>query len=195
MVGITFKISIIYSKFNRHYFTTTNGKFEFDGGGVMCLTFKKTSDFDRGILYQLLVDGYSFDNRWRECFEQNWKESDDFFFENPDIADKYGFITVLDDKPIGHISWDPRNRPEYVEIGHNCIASEYKGNGYGKRQLQEVINRILQYKGLKKIIVGTNYNLVAPHNYESVGFKLLQRRKNEDAASFSGDYLDYGMLL
>jgi hypothetical protein len=45
----------------------------------------------------------------------------------------------LDGEPIGHISWDPRNLPEYVAIGYNCIASKYKGNGYGKRQLQEAI--------------------------------------------------------
>lgn len=159
------------------------------------LKFKKISEFNQGILYQLLVDAYSFDTRWKTCFEQDWKKFDDFFFDHPDIADTYGFITVLDDKPIGHISWDPRNRPEHVAIGHNCIATEYKGNGYGKKQLQEAINRIREYEGLKKIIVGTNCNLIAPHNYEGVGFKLVQERKNEDASSFSGDYLEYEMLL
>ena len=101
-----------------------------------------------------------------------------------DIADKYGFITALDGEPIGHISWDPRNLPEYVAIGHNCIATKYKGNGYGKRQLQEAIDRIRQYDGIKKIIVGTNSNLIAPHNYESVGFKLCQTRKNESDTDF-----------
>ena len=50
------------------------------------------------------------------CLEKEIKENyywyhadsyyciDDFFYDNPDIADKYGFITVLDDKPLGHIS-------------------------------------------------------------------------------------------
>lgn len=161
----------------------------------MSLTFKKISSFDRGILYQLLVDAYSFDNRWKSFFEKDWIEFDDFFFDNLDIADKYGFISVLDGEPIGHISWDPRNLPEYVAIGHNCIASKYKGNGYGKRQLQEAIDRIRQYDGLKKIIVGTNSNLIAPHNYESVGFKLCQRRKNDSDTVFSGDYLDYEIIL
>ena len=161
----------------------------------MSLTFEKISSFDRGILYRLLVDGYSFDNRWKSCFEKDWIEFDDFFFDNLDIADKYGFITVLEGEPIGHISWDPRNMPEYVTIGHNCIASKYKGHGYGKRQLQEAVDRIRQYEGLKKIIVGTNSNLIAPHNYESVGFKLYQRRVNESDTVFSGDYLDYEMIL
>ena len=161
----------------------------------MSITFEKISLFDRGILYRLLVDAYSFDDRWKACYDKEWIELDDFFFSNLGIADKYGFITVLDGEPIGHISWDPRNRPEYVVIGHNCIASKYKGNGYGKRQLQEAIDRIQQYEGLKKIIVGTNSTLTAPRNYESVGFKLCQRRKNESDTSFSGDYIDYEIIL
>jgi len=161
----------------------------------MSLTFEKISSFDRGLLYRLLVDGYSFDNRWNLSFGKDWMEFDNFFFDNLDIADKYGFITALDGEPIGHISWDPRNLPEYVAIGHNCIATKYKGNGYGKRQLQEAIDRIRQYDGIKKIIVGTNSNLIAPHNYESVGFKLCQTRKNESDTDFSGDYLDYEIIL
>lgn len=161
----------------------------------MTLTFEKISSFTRGILCGQLIDGYSFDNRWKAHCETNWIEYDDFFFNNLAIADKYGFVTVLDGVPIGHISWDPRNMPQYVQIGHNCIISKYKGNGFGKRQLQEAINRIQQYDGVKKIIVGTNSNLIAPHNYASVGFKLCQRRKNESDTSFSGDYLDYEMIL
>jgi hypothetical protein len=30
---------------------------------------------------------------------------------------------------IDHISWDPRQRPDYVEIGHNCILTKYKRKG------------------------------------------------------------------
>ena len=46
--------------------------------------------------------------------DENWKQSDAFFFDNPDIADKYGFVTCYKGEPIGFICWDPRNRPEYV---------------------------------------------------------------------------------
>ena len=63
-----------------------------------------------------------------------WKEYDDFFYSNLDsIADKYGFITVVDGVTVGHISWDPRNQPDYVAIGHNCIITDFKGRGYGKK--------------------------------------------------------------
>ena len=160
----------------------------------MCLIFRKISDFDRGILHQLLVDAYSFDSRWQKRFEPDWIEFDNFFFDNLEIADKSGFITTLNNEPIGHISWDPRNRPEYVAIGHNCIASKYKGNGYGKIQLQEAIHRILQ-DDVKKVIVTTNSRLVpAEHMYESVGFKLHQKRENKGDTAFSGEYIDMKLL-
>jgi ribosomal protein S18 acetylase RimI-like enzyme len=71
-----------------------------------------------------------------------------------------GFITTLNDEAIGFIVWDPRNIPEYVEIGHNCIASKYKGNGYGKMQLQEAVNIITQ-NDVRKIIVTTDDDLIA----------------------------------
>ena len=65
-----------------------------------------------------------------------------------------------------------------MEIGHNGIRDKYKGKGYGRMQLNEAIRRIKEYEGLQRIIVCTNSNLIAPKNYESVGFKLYDRKKN-----------------
>ena len=96
---------------------------------------------------------------------------------------------------IPHNCWDPRNRPEYVEIGHNGIRAKYKGNGFGKAQLSEAIRRIKEYEGLKEIRVWTNSNLIAPKNYESVGFILYDTKENNDEAAFSGDYLYYKIQL
>ena len=112
-----------------------------------------------------------------------------------DKIDKYGFITVLDGEPIGHISWDPRHKPDYVEIGHNCIVTKYKGQGYGHLQLEEAIRRIKEYNNLKKIIVSTNEIFVsAQKNYESVGFKKIKERINNETP-FSGKYIDYEIKL
>ena len=105
------------------------------------------------------------------------------------------FITCLNGEPIGFVTWDPRNRPDYVEIGHNGIREKYKGNGYGHRQLTEALNRIKSYTGLKRIIVCTNSNLVAPKNYESVGFKLYDRKVNVTESFYTGDYLYYEIIL
>ena len=154
------------------------------------IEFRNISSFPKGTLYKQLVDAYSFNENCKRNWNDMWKEYDDFFYSNLDIADKCGFITLINNIPVGHISWDPRNRPNYVIIGHNCIISEYKGNGYGKLQLQEEIRRIKEYE-LKKIIVTTNeITLPAQKNYESVGFKKVSVRENKETP-FAGKYIDY----
>jgi ribosomal protein S18 acetylase RimI-like enzyme len=161
----------------------------------MSIKFKKVSDFNRGILFDLLADSYSFDFRYEQACSSDWQAFDDFFFDNLQIADKYGFITTLNEEAIGFVSWDPRKMPQYAEVGHNCIATKHKGNGYGKIQLQEAVNRILQ-NHVKKIIVTTNGDLIpAQRMYESVGFKLYQKRKIEDIESFVSDHIDYVYFL
>ena len=90
------------------------------------IEFKKIGEFPRGTLYNQLVDAYSFDDEYRKAWDTSWKEYDDYFYNNLDIIDKYSFITVLDGEAIGHISWDPRHNPDYVEIGHNCILTKIK---------------------------------------------------------------------
>lgn len=157
--------------------------------------FKKISEYPKGTLYRQLVDAYSFSNECQKNWDSMWLEYDDFFYSNLDsIADKYGFITVVNGIAIGHISWDPRNRPDYVIIGHNCILSNYKGKGYGKMQLQEAIKRIKEYK-VKKIVVTTNeITKGAQKNYESVGFVKVLERMNKETP-FAGNYIDYEMIL
>ena len=158
------------------------------------IEFKKISEFPKGTLYNQLVHAYSFDINCQKAWDKVWQEYDEFFYANLDsIADKYGFVTVVDGIAIGHISWDPRNRPNEVIIGHNCILSKFKGRGYGKIQLQEAINRINKDK-VKRIVVTTNKNfLSALKNYESVGFvKLIERENNE--TPFAGNYVDYELI-
>ena len=82
-----------------------------------------------------------------------------------------------------------------MEIGHNGIREPYKGRGYGKLQLQEALRRIKTYEGLKRIIVGTNSNLIAPKNYESAGFTLYDQKPNDTESAYTGDYLWYEMIL
>lgn len=161
----------------------------------MSIKFNKVSDFNRGILYELLTDAYSFNCRYKQSFNSDWQVFDNFFFDNLQVADKYGFITTLNDEAIGFVLWDPRNMPEYAEIGHNCIASKHKSNGYGKIQLQEAVNRITQ-NDVRKIIVSTNDDLIpAQRMYESVGFTIYQKRKNQNIADYVGDHIDYVYFL
>ncbi len=150
--------------------------------------FRKISEFERGTLFALLSDAYSFDNRCAEHWSADWREFDDFFFDNLQLADRYGFVTALNGEAIGFASWDPRRRPECVVIGHNCIAVKYKGRGYGTMQIREAVGRISQY-GVKKIIVTTNERLTpAGRMYERAGFREAGRRESD---GFAGEYIDY----
>ena len=159
------------------------------------IEFKKISEFPKGTLYNQLVDAYSFNVNCQKAWDQMWQEYDNFFYSNLEsIADKYGFITVVDGIAVGHISWDPRNKHNEVTIGHNCILSSFKGRGYGKLQLEEAINRIKEYD-VKKIVVTTNEILLpAQKNYESVGFIKVAERKNTETP-FAGNYIDYEMII
>lgn len=98
-------------------------------------------------LRHILVDAYSFDERNRKIWDTNRKETDAFFYDHPEIADKYALVTCLDGEPIGFVSWDPRNRPDYVEIGHNGIREKYKGRGYGRLQLEEALKSAIPKNG------------------------------------------------
>lgn len=161
----------------------------------MDIEFKKITEFPRGTLAALLKDGYSFEPNFARYWQNQWQEFDDFFYDNPQIAEKCGFITTLNGEPIGLVSWDPRKLPESAEIGHNCIATKCKGNGYGKRQMREAVNRIIA-QGAKKIIVWTNEKLVAAQRtYESVGFKFLKKSEEAICPECAGQRLHYEMTI
>jgi len=160
----------------------------------MDIEFNKISDFKRGIIFDLLSDAYSFDKNYiTDTSITKFHESDNFFFDNLDIADSCGFITTLKNEAIGFICWDPRNTPEYAIIGDNCIISKYKGKGYGKLQLQEAINRITR-NCVKKIFVSTDKALVSAQKmYESVGFIRLDNSTLEQWQISQNQDIYYGI--
>lgn len=161
----------------------------------MDIEFRKITEFPRGTLAALLKDGYSFEPRFeRDCHKQ-WQEFDDFFYNTPHIAEFSGFMTVLEGKPIGFVSWNPTNLPESAEVGHNCILTEYKGKGYGKRQMREAVRRIIA-QGAKKIVVCTNEILVpAQHTYESAGFQFVKKSEEPLNAEYAGQRIYYEIVV
>lgn len=56
------------------------------------IRFKKFTEFPRGTMYDILQDAYSYDVRNKQIWDENWRKSDDFFYDNPGIADKYGLV-------------------------------------------------------------------------------------------------------
>lgn len=157
----------------------------------MGIEFSKISRFEQGTLLELLKDAYSFDSRYEQTCIGDWREFDQFFFDNPHIADQFGFMTTLNGEAIGFVSWDPRKLPLYAEIGHNCIATAHKGKGYSTMQLQEAVDRILR-KEVGQIRVTTNDDLVpAQRMYERVGFILQEKRQMRAGSVCKGEYWDY----
>ncbi|WP_212647196.1 GNAT family N-acetyltransferase [Candidatus Enterococcus clewellii] len=165
------------------------------GEQKITVEFRKISDFARRILYLLLKEAYSYDERIEKHWGHVWEEFDNFFFDNLNIADTCGFITTIGSMPIGFASWDPRNTPIEVIVGHNCIVQRYKNKGYGKIQLQEAIQR-MKKTNCAKIIVTTNQALLpAQKMYENLGFIERNRRMNSSSATFMGDYINYEIIL
>ncbi len=154
----------------------------------MTCTFLKITGFPRGTLFSMLSDAYSFDSRCAECWADDWQAFDDFFFDNPRIAERYGFISAIDGIPAGFVSWDPRHRPEYEEIGHNCILSKYKHRGYGTLQMREALRRIALDRPDKIIVTTSALMVPAQKMYESAGFCKIGERPS---SHFSGNLIDY----
>ena len=161
----------------------------------MDIEFKKITEFPRGTLATLLKDAYSFEPKFERDWHKQWQEFDDFFYDNPHIAECSGFMTVLDNTPIGFVTWNPTNLPVSTEIGHNCISAKYKGNGYGKRQMREAVKRIV-HQGAKKILVTTNEILVpAQRTYESAGFMFVSKTEEPDNSEYAGNRINYEIVV
>lgn len=151
-------------------------------------SFQKITLFPRGTLVALLRKACSFDPRWEKAYGGSWREFDAFFFDHPENADFCGFFSVLDSSPSGFVSWDPRRFPESVEIGHNCIRPDWKGRGFGTRQMREALRRISVARPRKIFVVTSAPLLPAQRMYERAGFRGCGR---EPAAGFPGDRIRY----
>lgn len=160
----------------------------------MELEFRKITEFPRGTLAALLRDGYAFEPRFERDWHRQWQEFDDFFYDNSRIAEFSGFMTVLDGKPIGFVTWNPTDLPESAEVGHNCLATKYKGRGYGRRQMREAVRRMIA-QGAGRIVVWTNEICVpAQRTYESAGFRFVKTSEETFHPEYAGHRIHYEIV-
>ena len=138
------------------------------------IEFCSPSNIEEGEIATLFRKSYQQLSK-REGFE--WEKFAKIFnqFDERVFSDEYvrrcTFISMVDGVPVGVGSFDPRGKPDYGDIGHNCIIPEYQGKGYGKQQIQEILNRIK--KGIKKARVSTGtdpFFSSARKMYEQCGF-------------------------
>ena len=137
----------------------------------MKFEYIKLKDIEPGNIYKALCTSY---REWEDFlkYENDWKQFDKDIHNFPDTIGGSGFGTLLDENFVGFISWDPRQFPSYVIIGHNCVLPEYRNRGLGKHQVSYALNSFKQY-GFDFARVSTKrdpFFKYARKMYESCGF-------------------------
>ena len=146
------------------------------------ITPRRFSEFPPGILFRMLAEAYSGFPELVRAEGKSWKEFDEFVYANPAIMDACGFLSEENGALIGFISWDPRELPESMEIGHNCVLPEYRERGKGKEQLALALARMSERKP-RAVLVRTGtipFFLPACRMYEAAGFKKIGTERRDD---------------
>jgi len=146
------------------------------------LSFAPASDFPPGTLADIIGRSYAGllaqgPDAWKDE-RRKWEDFDRDAYAYPDTVAQCVFVTRLGDEPVGLASFDPRPGPAYGIVGQNCVLPEFRGHGYGKLQVLEVLRR-LGDRGLKAARVTTSgHPFFAPalRMYRSLGFKDIRRR-------------------
>ncbi len=134
------------------------------------ITFRRIESLGPGDILSLLKRSYA---RWPRRNEHldAWARADRAFFEHPDTVGACCIVTFQAARPVGFVSWDPRERPT-ARIGHNCVLPDFQGKGIGKAQLQNALG-LLRRQGFSRVHVRTGgeaFFAPARSMYRSCGF-------------------------
>jgi GNAT superfamily N-acetyltransferase len=139
-------------------------------------------DFPTGGLADMLAESYA--PLLREVpkvealrLRRNWSRFDTEVHEAPATVGKCGFVTLIEDQPVGFGSWDPRDGPRLGRVGHNCVRPQHQKKGHGRRQILEILER-LREQGFAKVEARTDehpFFEAARRTYESCGFRAVGR--------------------
>ncbi len=142
--------------------------------------FTEITGEKRGTFARMLRESYAglleIDPFW-ECECAGWDLYDQEIFNQPTTVGACLFLTRIDGAIAGFASWDPRQRPEYGIVGHNCILPAFRGRGLGRLQILEVLRRFLVL-GVSKARVSTidhPFFVPAQRTYTACGFRELRR--------------------
>ena len=106
-----------------------------------------------------------------------WEVADRAIFDNPDTIGACTFLSRRGSEIVGFFSFDPRQRPVYGVIGHNCILPEYRNRGFGRQQVNEILRRMAGLE-IKRAEVSTGYHpffFPARRMYAACGFTETRR--------------------
>lgn len=94
----------------------------------------QTHDQQPGLIAFLLKQSYaklleSDQEHWGPEVPK-WEQFDREVFAHPETIGSRIFLSWLNNQIVGFGSYDPRQRPEFGIIGHNCILPEFRGRGF-----------------------------------------------------------------
>lgn len=145
------------------------------------LVFTPISSYQPGALADLIRKSYAglvqvCPQHWKKEGEK-WDDFDRQSFAHPDTIGECVFVSSLDNEPIGLASYDPRHEPQYGLIGQNCILPEYRGQGFGKVQILEILRRFKERKIRAARAITSEHPFFVPamKMYVALGFREVRR--------------------
>jgi GNAT superfamily N-acetyltransferase len=147
----------------------------------MNVEFTPALDQKPGTVARLLKECYaevvkSDPSLW-EREEKSWEEYDRDVFAQPQTVGASIFLTRLDGEIAGFGSWDPRQRPRFGVIGHNCVLLQFRGRGLGALQIEEILRRFREMAILTAKVSTLDSPFFAPAQrmYQACGFHEVRR--------------------
>ncbi len=165
----------------------------------MRLRFTRPRVQQRGLIASMLKRSYAdlVEADQEHCAPEvaKWEQFDREVFEHPETVGACVFLSWSGDQIVGFASYDPRQRPEFGIVGHNCVLPEFRGNGFGKQQIQEIVRRF-RAMGIRLARVSTNdspFFTTAQRMYTACGFQETGRGPWEGDPS--QNLIEYEMRL
>lgn len=148
------------------------------------INFKTIENFSPGIIQKIIKTSYKglidyFPDAKQRLFLQ-WEKEDSEAFNNSETIGRHLLFSCDGNKTIGYFSWDDREYP-IGKVGQNCILPDYQGQGYGKKQI-ELIIQIFQDKKFNEIkaITGDHiFFMPAQKMYINCGFQKQREIKGD----------------
>jgi GNAT superfamily N-acetyltransferase len=165
----------------------------------MRLRFTSPHDQQPGVIASVLKRSYdhlaeSDPKHWGPEV-MKWEDFDREVFKHPDTIGSCVFLSWSGDQLVGFGSYDPRQKPALGVVGHNCILPEFRGRGFGKKQIREILRRF-QTQGIRRAKVSTGahpFFVPAQRMYTACGFQETGRHPSDGDPS--QDAIEYEMEL
>jgi ribosomal protein S18 acetylase RimI-like enzyme len=152
----------------------------------LMITFKPLSTLKPGQLFEILTTSYrelieKYDPINKEKYLADWQQSDKDAFDYPETIGKCVLVSYVDNQPVGFVSYDPRNFPNFGIVGQNCVLPKFRGHSFGKIQIEKLLEIFKDGKCVKALVsTGANdFFIPAQKMYKSLGFIETGRHLNE----------------